>query len=279
MSRLAPAILATILQRTGAFRGKWRLVRRWTRLVDASAPHLRDLPGGGRICCDVSIPYEASIWLGLEEELELRTLAGLLRPGDRFVDCGANVGLWTLSAAPLVGAAGRVWAFEPNPVALGKLRRNLSASGFDNVRIVPAAAGRAGGEAFLRCDEEHNRSELVATAGTATSTVRVVRLDEELAGEKIAGCKIDVEGAELDVLRGAEEILATQHPWLCVELNPEAAGTDVLKSWEVHRFLSRLGYVARRFEDALTPSSALPDSWRTGRYCNLFYARPAAATA
>jgi FkbM family methyltransferase len=267
------AALAALLRSTGPFRGKWRLVRAWTRLVDAKAPRVRVLPGGGEVLCDLSIPYEAVVWLGKEEQQELEILHRLLRPGDVFVDCGANVGIWTLTAASAVGPGGRVHAFEPNPATVRKLTGNLFRSGFGNVDIVPAAVGRTKGELLLRCEAEHNLSRIVAESDAGTVPVRVVPLDQALGTERIAGCKIDVEGAELDVLAGAERILATSRPWLCVELNPDYSGDGTLGHWEVHRYLRSLGYSARRFEDALTPSPDrnLPDRWQPRRYCNLFY--------
>jgi FkbM family methyltransferase len=267
------ALLAALLRSTGPFRGKWRLVRVWTRLVDAKAPRARVLPGGGKVLCDLSIPYEAVVWLGKEEQRELEILHRLLRSGDVFVDCGANVGIWTLTAASAVGPEGRVHAFEPNPDTVRKLSGNVSRSGFGNVEVVSAAVGRTEGELLLRCEAEHNLSRIVGEPGAATVPVRVVPLDRALGTERVAGCKIDVEGAELDVLAGAERILATSRPWLSVELNPEYSGDGTLGQWEVHRYLRNLGYSALRFEDALTPSPdrILPDRWQPRRYCNLFY--------
>lgn len=269
----AAALLAALLRSTGPFRGKWRLVRLWARLVDTKAPRVRVLPGGGEVLCDLSIPYEAVVWLGKEEQRELEILHRLLRPGDVFVDCGANIGIWTLTAASAVGLRGWVHAFEPNPATVRKLTGNISRSGFENVNVVPAAVGRTEGELLLRCEAEHNLSRIVGEPDAGTVPVRVVPLDRTLGTERTAGCKIDVEGAELDVLAGAERILATSRPWICVELNPDYSADGTLGQWEVHRYLRNLGYSARRFEDALDPSPdrVLSERWRPRRYCNLFY--------
>ena len=73
--------------------------------------------------------------------------------------------------------------------------------------------------------------------------------------------KIDVEGYEIAVLRGAETLIERSHPWLCIEFNTEAAGVSVLGQWDVHRQLRQYGYVAHSMHNALEPTAAtvLPD--------------------
>src|ERR1700685_3926462 len=114
--------LAQLLVATPHFRGKRRVLRLWSRRQ--SGPHVRQLPGGFTMTLDVHSDYEAMIWLGLEERVELAALKSLLKPGDTFVDCGANLGLWTLAAAPLVGEQGKVIAFEANPDTVRRLREH-----------------------------------------------------------------------------------------------------------------------------------------------------------
>ena len=70
-------------------------------------------PNGSRFVCDLRTGYDRSVYLGAEEVVEQRLLSYLLRPGDVFVDCGANIGLHTILAASLVGSGGHVFAFEP----------------------------------------------------------------------------------------------------------------------------------------------------------------------
>src|SRR4051812_13385660 len=117
--------LGWFLRHTPSFKGKRRLAWHWMLRRDLSARRATVLPGGCRIVCDLSVPYEAMVWLGLEEERDLRVARRLLRSGQMFVDCGANIGLWSLIASPVVGKTGRVLAFEPNPATADKLTANL----------------------------------------------------------------------------------------------------------------------------------------------------------
>jgi len=85
-----------------AYCGRWRL-------------SYRPLPDGSILKVQLDVPYEQMVWLQDEEWDELRYLQNKLRPGDVFIDVGANIGLWTLVAATSVGPSGRVFSFEPNP--------------------------------------------------------------------------------------------------------------------------------------------------------------------
>jgi FkbM family methyltransferase len=153
-----------------------------------------------------------------------RLLDRWVRPGDTVVDVGANIGWNAIRAARLAGAAGRVVAVEPTPDTLEVLRRNVAASGLGNVEVAPVAAGRAAGTAefFVRGGVSAVNS-LYAQSRYARVTkvlrVPVVRLDELVQGPA-AVVKIDVEGAELDVLEGAPRLLDAPGVVLIAEWDP-----------------------------------------------------------
>ena len=267
--------LGYFLRKTPAFRGKRRLAWYWMARRDTCARRVTDLPGGCRVTCDLSVPYEAMVWLGLEEDRDLCVARRLLRPGSTFVDCGANIGLWSLIASPVVGEMGRVIAFEPNPATSDKLAENVSANSLDNITVVRAAVGARSGIASLRCESSHNISALCDQTTAETITVPVVTLDEYIGDQPVHAIKIDVEGYELDVLRGAIRLIERQGIWLCIEFNTIASKASRLADWEVHRHLSRQGYSARLMSDALRAGQTrpLPDRWEIRGYCNLFYSR------
>ena len=100
-------LLGHFLRATPGFRGKGRLVNRWVRHPGPPWNRERILPGGAIIHCDLLIPYEAMVWIEAEEETDLQTLRLLLKENQHFVDCGANIGLWTLVAATGVGSGGK----------------------------------------------------------------------------------------------------------------------------------------------------------------------------
>lgn len=150
-----------------------------------------------------------------------------LKPGGTFVDVGANVGLFSLMAARVVGPGGRVIAIEPAPVVAAALRATISANGLDAlVRVEQVAAGAERGLATLSVTSNCRQSTLlpaVLPPGTQASTVvtDVVTLDEMLGDIVPDVVKISVGGWELKVLDGMQALLAA-HPdiILVMEFDP-----------------------------------------------------------
>ncbi len=137
-------------------------------------------------------------------------LSRLLRPGDTFVDVGANNGYFALLAGQFVGAAGRVIAIEPNPRAVERLRRNVELNGLGTtVQVRPIALGGAEGEQRLYISRfEDGWASLLPFAGARRSVpVRVSTLDHELASADGIVMKLDAEGSEMQILRGMSRYL------------------------------------------------------------------------
>jgi FkbM family methyltransferase len=134
-----------------------------------------------------------------------------LRPGDVVYDVGANVGFFTMLAARLVGPAGSVVAFEPFPPALTALRRHVALNGLQNVRVEPAAVSRQAGVGAFSGHEQITMGHL---ADQGELKVELTTLDEAVrkAGRAPDLLKIDVEGAERDVLEGGRSMLEGHGP-------------------------------------------------------------------
>ncbi|MEI8340181.1 MAG: FkbM family methyltransferase [Verrucomicrobiota bacterium] len=270
-------LLGYFLRSTPDFRGKGRLVFFWATRARNGDRRIRVLPGGAKISCDMSVPYESMVWLQQEEESDLAALRRLLHPGETFVDCGANIGLWTLEAAAAVEPEGRVFSFEPHPVTFPKLTENVRSNHWEKrVRLQNAACGESEGNLPFQCAANHNISHLTRNSGEDVRMVKVIPLDHAIRGEKVHGIKIDVEGYELEVLRGAMETLQSSWPWLCVEFNTLVSHSNRLGDWAVHQFLTSLGYVCCPMADAPEhpDDRRLSDDWTTQGYCNLFYFIP-----
>ena len=155
------------------------------------------------------------------EPQSTEALEKYLRPGDVFVDVGASIGWFTLIAAKAVGKSGKVYAFEPQPDSLNLLKKNVAANHFENV-VVPtqAVVANKGGTTKLyavggawtwssvfdpRKDYEKNIEANFRKDEDRTVReyeVESVRLDDVLPG-KVDFLKVDVEGANDDVVRGA----------------------------------------------------------------------------
>jgi FkbM family methyltransferase len=155
---------------------------------------------------------------------EVRFCEGLLEPGQTVLDVGGNIGLYALLAARLVGPTGRVHTFEPEVQNAGRLRTNLALNGFDNVEVFESAVYSEQGFVALNVFESRYNSwhslgrpnlpdpdhAARTIEPTQTRDVPAVTLDahcEELGISRVDLLKIDVEGAEVDVLLGAERIL------------------------------------------------------------------------
>jgi len=173
---------------------------------------------------------ESAIYFDAFEHTTCEVLSTVLRSGDVFIDVGANVGFFSMMAARLVGAQGKVIAFEPNPAAYALLRGTCNSNGYSHIveirecalsdvaKVVPFYVPAVGdsGLASLR--------PLPRLRAVERSVV-ARRLDDEAAGlGKLKLIKVDVEGGELDVLRGGRRLLERLRPHVICEANPETAG-------------------------------------------------------
>jgi FkbM family methyltransferase len=147
--------------------------------------------------------------------------------GDTVVDVGANVGLYTMAFARRVGRRGRVIALEPDPVNFRALRANVALNLLSRrVAALRAAAGTDSGTAFL-CAGRGTQSHLAHGSERDGDVISVpmVRIDQVVGTNQVNVIKIDVEGFEELVLRGAEGLLADSHRaprTIIVEVHPSA---------------------------------------------------------
>lgn len=158
---------------------------------------------------------------------EQRALQRHLRPGGVFYDVGANIGFYACIGARLAGPGGRVVAFEPFAESLDKLRANLGRNGVaDRVTIVEAAAGAVAGRQRMMVDDKAVMNKLESAASGWASregpTVDVVTIDARRAAGDLPPptvVMIDVEGAEVDVMRGMADTVAQARPAVLVEVH------------------------------------------------------------
>jgi FkbM family methyltransferase len=146
------------------------------------------------------------------------TMHRLIDPGEMVVDVGANVGYLTSLAAARLGPAGTVLAFEPHPFVFDMLNGNVErwrGKGVATVETHRAALSERTGTAELDAGDTFHAnmglaalSDGAAPAGHETFTVDVLRLDDVIGDRTVGLLKIDVEGHEPEVLRGATELLA-----------------------------------------------------------------------
>lgn len=188
-------------------------------------------------------------------EPEYARLQQWIAPGDWVVDVGANVGHYAIRLSSLVGPSGRVLAFEPVPETFELLAANLSTAGARNASLFNAALSAAIGAAgiSLPCFETGLTNYYMAglTGDRGAFEVLTVPLDALLPPRRISLVKLDVEGHELQALRGMRQLLARDHPRLIVEGRSE----------EVAALLGELGY--RFFELEGSPNRVFESSQST----------------
>jgi FkbM family methyltransferase len=181
---------------------------------------------------DLSSKLEWQLWAFGGYEQHFAELFGyLVRPGDRCVDVGANVGVHTVRLARLVGADGEVIAIEPDPDLVQRTNRNIALNGLANVRVISAAASERAGQTRLFRPSPHDTNRGTASllhhphlTGIATA-VPAVTVDDVCAGAAVSLIKIDVEGHEAAVVRGAADTIARHAPAVVFEYAP-ALGRD-----------------------------------------------------
>jgi len=207
--------------RGGAVRPAPASLRRLHEFLLEHAPgdHLvSTLPGGERI--RVAARYRQLSW----NPEEYTAFRAAVRPGATVLDVGANVGAYTLLFARWVGANGKVVAFEPAPEAAAGLRRHLELNELSStVDVQQCAVSDSAGTARFACAEANGANAIVVgQPGTAAIEVATVTLDAFCSRNRIVPdvIKIDVEGAELDVLRGARQVLAFGGLQVFLELHP-----------------------------------------------------------
>lgn len=139
---------------------------------------------------------------------EMQAWRRALGPGSLFVDVGANVGLYTIWS---IEAGAEVFAVEPSRIARERLLANLKMNGY-SAEVVPAALGEREGTLRLTTELDNQNHLVLSPDGNETDSeeVPVLTLDGLLGDRTVDGLKVDVEGAELLVLRGAEKLLARQ---------------------------------------------------------------------
>lgn len=191
---------------------------------------IKEIAPGVRLFIDLSDHVIGlNILRGGYERDEIEFVRGVLKAGDTAIDVGAHIGFFTMQMAAMVGPTGAVYSFEPFPPNADLLERSLDENRLeDRVTFQRAAVGATTGTATLTFPVEtlNSGGAYLLRAGTAPLTgnqkenVPVVALDDVKVSGRVRLIKMDVEGAEPQVIRGAARLLANQHPVILSELHP-----------------------------------------------------------
>ena len=188
-----------------------------------------------------------SIYLtGVYEPEATHFISSRIKLGMTVLDIGADIGYYTLLFAKHVGSKGRVYAFEPIPKAKCYLDKNISMNGLDNVRTFGFALFD---KSDMVCLEEPLTKSQINPSKRRLSRndiqVETKVFDEWKLKEGVDNVdlvKLDVEGAELNVLRGMKNTLERQNPRILIELHPNQLKSFGSSPSDIIRFLSEFGY-------------------------------------
>ena len=215
----------------------------------------RAVPRDSRVWMQVKSGPAEGIWLklnprtaaetinGTGERRELEVVRKHLRPGMTFYDVGANIGIFSMMAARIVGSGGQVVAFEADPEIADRLREHARRNLFAWVNIEQKAAWRESGKVmFERADvsvsPDRGVGHVVDSKNERVVSLDAIALDDCSPMYRAPDfMKCDVEGAEGEVFQGARLLLATQRPRVLCEIHSERSRQLVL-----HEF-SRSDYV------------------------------------
>jgi FkbM family methyltransferase len=180
----------------------------------------------------------------------VQALAQLVRPGTTVVDVGANVGFYTKRFAEWVRPGGEVIAIEPEEANYCSLRRVIARRGLVNVLGLQAVASERAGSLYLQKNPFHPADHRIAETGLE---VRAVTIDDVLAERswpKVSLIKIDVQGAEERVLRGATKTLQELQPAVFLEVDEAALRLMGSSAEVVLRLMISCRYEAHRLMSA-----------------------------
>ncbi|MBX3298114.1 MAG: FkbM family methyltransferase [Acidobacteria bacterium] len=226
----------TILERLLAlyFRSGLRGSTRLTDIIASRLTRLHDVvirANGGELHLDLRVGSARGILAYPESRTgEDKVIGRLVRAGDVVLDIGAHLGFYTLLLSRKVGAGGKVFAFEPNPTVLPSLVKSVST--VSNINLLQLGLADKAGDVELFIPEDASMSSLHDWTNGTAGTVDVVKipiatLDELYESGAIPlpqFIKCDIEGAELSVFKGAQEMLDRQDaPVLMFELNRPAS--------------------------------------------------------
>jgi FkbM family methyltransferase len=197
-----------------------------------------------------------TFWEKMFDE-EKKIISKFIKRGDSVIDVGGNLGFFVLILNELVGKTGNIYTFEPSKKLKAKLESTVKKNNLQNVTIVNLALGESEATTTLHYNPKQTGLTSIVTdfeTGSLSEEIQITTLDkfsENIPG-KISFIKIDTEGYEPQVLRGAKELIKKDKPVIYIELGGDHLETSI----EALKVLKELGYYCEAEEVDLSKTLA-----------------------
>lgn len=208
-------------------------------------------------CLDISDYQNWLVYFGLNEDRPIG-LYNLVKKNSVIIDVGSNIGQTAMTFAQISSENSLIYGFEPDPINYTKAVGNLKLNKFKNIVYKNIGLGSSKGELPLKIDTPANRGgNRIDLKNVSENSVRIEieRFDDvilELKIDKIDLVKIDVEGFELEVLKGAENSLKIYKPLLFIEIDDRNLSQQGASARELLNYLNKIGYTCIQSESGKT---------------------------
>ena len=196
---------------------------------------------------DISDYLAHYLYFGFKDSSHIK-LYTLVKKDNLVLDIGTNFGTTILQFARIIGKDGLAYGFEPDPTNFSICQNNIKLNKFSNIRVENLGVGSKDDTLLLVVDSEYNRGMnkiSLENNGKESFFVKIICIDDWVESKNITQVdliKIDVEGFEMEVLKGAEKTLKTFKPLLFIELDNNNLKLHNSSAKELVEYLMFLGY-------------------------------------
>lgn len=254
------------------FYGKGKISKFLAKMFLPKSKSLVSLRTGSKMVLDFQNELEVLMYFDIFAKPLSKLMEHVLATGDVFVDCGANVGYMSFFAAPLVTNKGKVVAIEANPYCVERIIESKEMGGGGNIEIIGRAVGQRTGKMNFNITDDpmystfSDADRLAWTSIKKSIDVEVETLDKMMANilsesEKIRLLKLDVEGAELLAMLGAENLLRDGRiDYVYVEIHPAQLKLMGGEVDDFHSLMKKHNYRPTIIKDSRIYIYSSPDS-------------------
>ncbi len=201
---------------------------------------------------DLGISRELTLY-GVHEKNSTAEVKEIIKPGMKILEVGANIGYYALLETRLAGPTGHLYAIEPSPYNFDCLKKNLELNNIRNADLHQAAFGEQRTKAKFYVYDRSNLSSFIKREDMGMKCteveVEIITLDDFLRGKEVDFVRMDVEGYELEILKGASKFLATEDhkpKAFFIEVHSELLHKKNSSAKEIVEFLGNYGYEVRK---------------------------------